>query len=42
MTFLHENNFIHREIKPDNILLDENNNIKLGDFSLCELGNKRV
>ena len=33
--FLHENNLIHRNIKPENILLDEYNNVKLCDFKWC-------
>ena len=28
---------MHRDIKPDNILLDENSNIKFTDFGLSAL-----
>ena len=33
--FLHENNIVHRNIQPENILLDEFNNIKLCNFGLA-------
>ena len=33
--FLHSNNYIHRDIKLENILINENNIIKLTDFSSC-------
>ena len=36
LAYLHNScNIIHRDIKPDNIILDKNNNIKLLDFGLA-------
>ncbi|XP_021895882.1 serine/threonine-protein kinase 38-like [Carica papaya] len=33
---IHKHNYIHRDIKPDNLLLDRNGHIKLSDFGLCK------
>ncbi|XP_038988535.1 serine/threonine-protein kinase tricornered-like [Phoenix dactylifera] len=33
---IHKHNYIHRDIKPDNLLLDRNGHVKLSDFGLCK------
>ena len=34
LKYLHENGIIHRDIAPDNIMMDTNKNIKITDFGL--------
>ena len=34
VSYLHENKVIHRDLKPHNIILEENENIKLLDFGV--------
>jgi len=36
LAYAHKNNVIHRDIKPDNILVDENCNIKVLDFGIAQ------
>lgn len=39
---LHNYNIIHRDIKPDNIILDRNNNVRLVDFDIARIYRREV
>ena len=34
---IHRNKIIHRDLTPDNIFIDKNNNIKIGDFGISKI-----
>ena len=39
---IHKLDIFHRDIKPDNIMIDENLNVKITDFGIAKLPNSRL
>lgn len=42
MSFLHKNNIIHKDLKPDNVLLDDNYHPYISDFGMAKFTNGKT
>lgn len=41
LAYAHKNNVIHRDVKPDNILINESGNVKILDFGIAQFYDER-
>lgn len=37
LEYLHENDIVYRDLKPENVFIDHNGYIKLGDFGFAKV-----
>lgn len=42
ISVMHAKGFVHLDLKPDNLLLDSNNDLKLADFGLSQLSYRKI
>ena len=38
LAYMHQNHVIHRDMKPENVFIDQSNTVRIGDFGLARPG----